>query len=1020
MNSKLCPHVQVLDSRTLEAIGRVQPRMVKTMDLNRRALQDIRQAAPGALIVARNYTDDQGYLDADRGRSFAESYADVLDLVDVVEVYNEAVNNLSTMNDCRLFDAFQVQFARRAWELRPEVRIGLFCLPTGNFGYPGEPALTTAWFPQSLLLPAYQVFICLHEYSWYTWSWESPARCLRYRRLMSYLPGWKALITECGLTQAVLAGHPDIGWRSGIARDVFVNGAIWYDRELQKDDYVVGAAMFTCGSSYGWDTFECTAEWEEATLGGPPVEAGGVDERTIRVRSGDEVIHMKLGEYLRGVVPSEMPGLWSMEALKAQAVAARSYALWRLKNPRSENYDIAGDATDQVWNPAMIHARSDIAVLETKNIALDTVTRYVSRCGRPDCPLCKGTGGYLNKTWSGRMCQYGARFMAVVNGATWRDILAHYYNTTLDDNPNDDSGGEMVTKTYQRPASGTRLGLHWTPVLGHAHSDLTYFIDRCRDMKIGWVTLLDDGGGSTLEVNPWYGKSIVEMFMERGIVPVIRIYASPYARFDARMEDTTRRLVAKGVRYVFWMNEPECAREWPNKPNNWVELCTRNFVDGAYKMKAIGASPGWWATTTWLFPDKSGNPVNPFLAYMSEQERRDLFVDGYGWIPIHNYAKNHPVDYPLDAVNQMGQHLTHEEYEAKLAEVDPLYVATQHLWVWDDYQTSEHHINFVRDRGINAGATIETDDVCFAMYQGINRLLDEAGLLSYVPIISTEAGPCVGERDDGRYARVTPQEQIRMVQAQLNEANTVPNYLGMTLWLAGVSRLNASTADGFEDQAWWTDRHNGPFNLQGELPIVPWLIDNDVTGEMPPEGDDDVPEPEPDVVNDAASYGVFIRAADVAPGEQYWKATRVHHLTPAENNGNHNVYANVFRDGKPASELLIEMFWPYAAPDSTARFDLTKPYPKEPMGNTPLYRGQVVGVQVLSALSSDQVMNIHTDHPDEPPVIPGGDKGNTNGHHSFLVEWQLVTKATPEPTPMPSGCNLLLAALAKLLARLAS
>lgn len=53
--SKLCPHIQILDSRTLSVIERVQPPMVKTMDLGRQALQSIRQAAPNALIVAHAF-----------------------------------------------------------------------------------------------------------------------------------------------------------------------------------------------------------------------------------------------------------------------------------------------------------------------------------------------------------------------------------------------------------------------------------------------------------------------------------------------------------------------------------------------------------------------------------------------------------------------------------------------------------------------------------------------------------------------------------------------------------------------------------------------------------------------------------------------------------------------------------------------------------------------------------------------------------------------------------------------------
>jgi len=54
-----------------------------------------------------------------------------------------------------------------------------------------------------------------------------------------------------------------------------------------------------------------------------------------------------LEQYLKGVVPMEMPSNWPAEALKAQAVAARSYALANL-NP-GRNFDLYGDARDQVY-----------------------------------------------------------------------------------------------------------------------------------------------------------------------------------------------------------------------------------------------------------------------------------------------------------------------------------------------------------------------------------------------------------------------------------------------------------------------------------------------------------------------------------------------------------------------------------------------------------------------------------------------------------------------------------------------
>src|SRR5437763_13472689 len=52
--------------------------------------------------------------------------------------------------------------------------------------------------------------------------------------------------------------------------------------------------------------------------------------------------------YLRGVVPSEMPKDWASEALKAQAVAARSYALSHLR-AGSGGFDLYPDTRDQVY-----------------------------------------------------------------------------------------------------------------------------------------------------------------------------------------------------------------------------------------------------------------------------------------------------------------------------------------------------------------------------------------------------------------------------------------------------------------------------------------------------------------------------------------------------------------------------------------------------------------------------------------------------------------------------------------------
>ncbi|HET7128977.1 MAG TPA: SpoIID/LytB domain-containing protein [Gaiellaceae bacterium] len=61
----------------------------------------------------------------------------------------------------------------------------------------------------------------------------------------------------------------------------------------------------------------------------------------------DVVDKVGLEQYLKGVVPSEMPSRWPAAALEAQAVAARSYALANLTKGRP--FDLYGDARSQVY-----------------------------------------------------------------------------------------------------------------------------------------------------------------------------------------------------------------------------------------------------------------------------------------------------------------------------------------------------------------------------------------------------------------------------------------------------------------------------------------------------------------------------------------------------------------------------------------------------------------------------------------------------------------------------------------------
>jgi len=149
---------------------------------------------------------------------------------------------------------------------------------------------------------------------------------------------------------------------------------------------------FTTPSAYPTNTAPTVtyAEWDvnvagkKLTLGGqdagsnslylPPAPGSvvGIDGREyrggvlLRVNGSNvEAVNvLDVEDYLRGVVPHEMPASWPIEALKAQAVIARSYAVARI-NPAGA-YDLCATQQCQVYGGlAKEHPSTDLAVQQT-------------------------------------------------------------------------------------------------------------------------------------------------------------------------------------------------------------------------------------------------------------------------------------------------------------------------------------------------------------------------------------------------------------------------------------------------------------------------------------------------------------------------------------------------------------------------------------------------------------------------------------------------------------------------------
>lgn len=111
------------------------------------------------------------------------------------------------------------------------------------------------------------------------------------------------------------------------------------------------------------------------------------NEVFIRVkRENGDIQTINLEDYLIGVVPSESPLYFEDEALKAQAVAARTYALKQMQNNNQNSFDVTDDTYSQVYSDLdTLRSRwgeyFDQNYNRIKNIVDSTRGQYVSYNG---------------------------------------------------------------------------------------------------------------------------------------------------------------------------------------------------------------------------------------------------------------------------------------------------------------------------------------------------------------------------------------------------------------------------------------------------------------------------------------------------------------------------------------------------------------------------------------------------------------------------------------------------------------
>ena len=111
------------------------------------------------------------------------------------------------------------------------------------------------------------------------------------------------------------------------------------------------------------------------------------------------VLTISMEDYLRGVVAYEMSDSFPLEALKAQAVAARTYAMSKKASRADAEYDVTDTTSDQVYKGADgEYANVARAVEETRGVVGTYQGRYAG------CYYTASNGGQVatpNQIWGG-------------------------------------------------------------------------------------------------------------------------------------------------------------------------------------------------------------------------------------------------------------------------------------------------------------------------------------------------------------------------------------------------------------------------------------------------------------------------------------------------------------------------------------------------------------------------------------------------------------------------------------------
>jgi SpoIID/LytB domain protein len=135
----------------------------------------------------------------------------------------------------------------------------------------------------------------------------------------------------------------------------------------------------------------------------------------------DTVNVVGMDDYVRGVVPLEMPASWSQHALRAQTVAARTYGAYARRSNARGHYQICDTTSCQVYGGASAEYRS------TNRAVRRTAGKIVTHRGKPAfTQFSSSSGGWTSAA--------GRPYLAAKRDRwdDWSGNSMHVWSTTID------------------------------------------------------------------------------------------------------------------------------------------------------------------------------------------------------------------------------------------------------------------------------------------------------------------------------------------------------------------------------------------------------------------------------------------------------------------------------------------------------------------------------------------------------------------------------------------------------------